>query len=95
MKNTLNNAIGFIKHRDKEYGKTWTESDDTLAEALMDYADEIYGWKKYPEEKPKHYDKYFVMRKDGKVHWETWNGTGFAYNNNEITHFLIISKPSV
>jgi hypothetical protein len=95
MKNTQNNALGFIKHMDKEYGPSWSEDDAQLAEALVDYANEIYGWKNYPDERPKNYGKYFVMRKDGKVHWETWNGTGFAYNNNEITHFMIISTPIV
>ena len=39
----------------------------------------IYDWDK-PETRPTKYGKYFVRRKDGKVHWETWNGSGWAYN---------------
>jgi hypothetical protein len=38
-------------------------------------------------------DKYFVHRKDGKIHWETWNGSGWAYNENVITHWMIITPP--
>ncbi len=55
-------------------------------------------WIKYNfmslENRPKESGKkYFVHRKDGKLHWETWNGTGFAYNNNSITHFRNILPP--
>jgi len=45
--------------------------------------------------RPTEYGKYFICRKDGKVHWETWNGTGFAYNNNVITHWMKIVKPRI
>jgi hypothetical protein len=43
---------------------------------------------------PRSYGKYLVHRKDGKIHWETWNGIGFAYNDNVITHWHYISPPS-
>lgn len=51
-----------------------------------------YDWHK-PETRPKSYGKYFVHRKDGKVHWETWNGSGWAYNENSITHWQEIEPP--
>lgn len=35
------------------------------------------------------YGKYLVVRKDGKIHFEVYNGTGWAYNNNSITHFYL------
>ena len=35
------------------------------------------------------YGRYLVMRKDGKMHLETFNGTGWAYNNNSITWFYM------
>ena len=44
-------------------------------------------------EKPKKYGKYFVHRKDGKMHYEVWNGTGWAYNNKTITHWTILCPP--
>ena len=54
-------------------------------------------WKVYdrdkPETRPNEYGKYFVHRKDGKVHWETWNGTGWAYNEKVITHWQKIELP--
>jgi len=37
--------------------------------------------------KPSTYGKYLVVRKDGKTHFEVWNGTGWAYNEKVITHF--------
>lgn len=58
----------------------------------------VYNWIKYeagnPETYPKEYGKYFVHRKDGKIHWETWNGSGWAYNNSVITHYGRIVKPN-
>ena len=33
--------------------------------------------------------KYLVVRKDGKIHFEVYNGTGWAYNDNSITHFYL------
>ena len=42
--------------------------------------------------KPNDFGKYIVVRKDGKIHFETWNGTGWAYNQNSITHFY---KPAI
>lgn len=43
---------------------------------------------------PKEYDKYLICRKDGKIHWETWNGSGWAYNHNEIRFWAIITPPA-
>ena len=34
------------------------------------------------------YGKYLVVR-DGKIHFEVYNGTGWAYNNKSITHFYL------
>lgn len=56
-----------------------------------------FGWVKYDFNKlvtrPPEPGKYFVRRKDGKVHWETWNGSGWAYNGNVITHWCEIYFP--
>lgn len=46
-----------------------------------------------PESRPKEYGKYLICRKDGKIHWETWNGTGWAYNHNEIRYYALIIPP--
>jgi hypothetical protein len=43
--------------------------------------------------KPTEYGKYLVCRKDGKIHFETWNGTGWAYNHNEIRFYALITSP--
>lgn len=51
-------------------------------------------WNTYPENRPKEYGKYFVCRKDGKVHWETWNGSGWAYNEKVITHWREVKSPT-
>jgi hypothetical protein len=42
---------------------------------------------------PPEYGKYLIQRKDGKIHWETWNGSGWAYNGNEIRYWAVIIKP--
>ena len=51
-----------------------------------------YDWDKV-ETRPTKYGKYFVHRKDGKTHWETWNGSGWAYNGNVITFWMEILPP--
>ena len=45
------------------------------------------------ETRPPKYGKYLVTRKDGKIHWETWNGSGWAYNHNEIRYWAEIKPP--
>lgn len=45
------------------------------------------------ETRPIEYGKYLVCRKDGKIHFETWNGTGWAYNQNEIRFYTPITSP--
>ena len=45
------------------------------------------------ETRPKKYGKYLICRKDGKIHWETWNGSGWAYNHNEIRYWAVIISP--
>lgn len=47
------------------------------------------------ETRPKKYGKYLICRKDGKMHWETWNGSGWAYNHNEIRYWAEIIPPAV
>lgn len=54
-------------------------------------------WVKYdfndPSKRPAIPDRYLVCRKDGKLHWEVWNGSGWAYNENSIEWFATIYKP--
>ena len=45
------------------------------------------------ETRPNKYGKYLIIRKDGKIHWETWNGSGWAYNHNEIRYWAEIKPP--
>ena len=33
------------------------------------------------------YGRYLVIRKDGKTHIETFNGTSWAYNANSIDYY--------
>ena len=61
-------------------------------------SDVAYKWIKYSSDHskynhPSQYGKYFVRRKCGKIHWETWNGSGWAYNGNVITHYAVIYPP--
>lgn len=43
--------------------------------------------------RPEKPDRYLVCRKDGKIHWEVWNDSGWAYNENSIEWFAIIYPP--
>jgi hypothetical protein len=56
-----------------------------------------HSWVKYswenPVSHPPAYGSYFVHRKDGKIHWETWNGAGWAYNEKVITYWAKITMP--
>lgn len=50
-------------------------------------------WKSV-KERPIKYGRYEVYRaKCEKQHYETWNGIGWASNNNDITHYREIVKP--
>lgn len=51
-----------------------------------------FDWSKI-ETRPAKYGKYLVCRKDGKIHWETWNGSGWAYNHDEIRFWAVITPP--
>mgnify|MGYP003120900145 CR=1 FL=1 len=51
-----------------------------------------FDWMKI-ETRPPKYGKYLITRKDGKIHWETWNGSGWAYNHNEIRYWAEIKPP--
>mgnify|MGYP000185706666 FL=1 len=51
-----------------------------------------FDWMKI-ETRPTKYGKYLITRKDGKIHWETWNGSGWAYNGNVITYWMEVKPP--
>lgn len=54
----------------------------------------IDDWKKYPDEKPTEYGRYLVHRNGcNKTHFETWNGSGWAYNNKDITNWTLVKAP--
>jgi len=68
---------------------------DLLQTAMLDVMKvNVLQWVKYDfhTQYPPRPDKYLVKRKDGKLHWEQWNGAGWAYNHHSITHFLQIPE---
>lgn len=83
----------------EEQEKLISDLEESLNAKSIDGAKPNFiGWVAYDfhklETRPKAYGKYFVCRKDGKVHWETWNGSGWAYNENAITHWKEVEPPS-
>jgi hypothetical protein len=50
-------------------------------------------WKIFKDNPPSVYGRYIVCRKDGKIHFETWNGTGWAYNHKEIRFWFDLINP--
>jgi len=75
-------------------------SDETKTIMFVEYARLVMLEEKASEwhpvsERPTKYGKYEVYRaKCGKQNYETWNGTGWAYNPNDITHWRFIKPPS-
>lgn len=75
----------------------YLSGDDGQESFIKRLNDEIYEkdlenvWIKFlPNTKPKKYGRYLVKRKDGKIHSEIWNGSGWAYNGNTIIEYMII-----
>ena len=53
-------------------------------------------WRNYPEQRPTEYGKYEIYRAGcKKQHYQTWNNTGWAYDNKDITHWREIIPPQV
>lgn len=53
-------------------------------------------WNVFPQVIPPKYGHYLVYReKCDKLHFETWNGSGWAYNGNNITMWAEIQKPKL
>ena len=53
-------------------------------------------WKSVKEELPNEYGRYETYRKvANKQTYEDWNGTGWAYNHNEITHWRKVKPPHI
>lgn len=38
---------------------------------------------------PLEYGRYLIIRRDGNTHLETWNGTGWAYNDVAIEFYYL------
>ena len=88
--------------RDTAIEQKWShESHDKCVSDLikivleMEKSHRAYVWIEFDfnkiETRPKSYGKYLIERKDGKHHWETWNGNGWAYNHNEIRFYATIN----
>ena len=69
--------------------------DEAIDKLLVLYS--VINWVAFDyyklETRPLKYGKYLITRKDGKIHWETWNGSGWAYNHNEIRYWAEIEPP--
>jgi hypothetical protein len=69
--------------------------DEAIDKLLILYS--VINWVAFDfmkiETRPTKYGKYLITRKDGKIHWETWNGSGWAYNHNEIRYWAEIKPP--
>ena len=53
-------------------------------------------WRNYPEQRPTEYGKYEIYRAGcKKQHYQTWNNSGWAYDNKDITHWREIIPPQV
>ncbi len=59
--------------------------------------DNVINWVAFDfdklETRPPKSGKYLIYKKDGKIHWETWNGSSWAYNHKVIKYWAIIKPP--
>ena len=76
----------------KEYAEFSLLEEVKMLESQSTQSWTIYSWDN-PVSHPPAYGSYFVQRKDGKIHWEIWNGAGWAYNEKVITHWAKIFPP--
>jgi|GEM_PF-2275584 len=66
---------------------------EKLSNALKDAPEWIEYNKDDKDTYPPKYNRYLISRKDDKIHWEIWNGMGWAYNGNEIRYWMRIALP--
>jgi hypothetical protein len=91
----IKKVISTLRHNGdiSEYGE-WSILEEIK---MLEHKSSTHSWIKYswdnPISHPPKYGKYFVQRKDGKVHWETWNGAGWAYNESSIDYWAKINPP--
>lgn len=89
--------IDYVSWLEKKV-KAYQRLDGTYAIAANDNNQTaVSNWIKFDRNEkstwPDKYGTYFVCRKDGKVHWETWNNSGWAYNHNVIVYWAYIHVP--
>jgi hypothetical protein len=91
----IKKVISILRHNGdvSEYGE-WSILEEIK---MLEHKSNTHIWVSYswdnPFSHPPAYGSYFVQRKDGKIHWEIWNGAGWAYNEKVITHWAKINPP--
>lgn len=91
----------YVHFKDVNSTKTVKLLPLTIIDAMEQYCEQLfiytYRWIVFDfsniETHPPEYGKYLICRKDGKIHWETWNNSGWAYNHNEIIYYAKIFNP--
>lgn len=78
-------AIMFV-----EFGRLLLEEQPMRKQTIV-----VGEWFPMRVSEPDVYGKYEVYRKGcSKQHYETWNGTGWASNNSDITHWRYVVPPT-
>ena len=90
MKKQINDLLLKMQNGENCIGETANEL--LILYSVINWV--AFDWMKI-ETRPTKYGKYLITRKDGKIHWETWNGSGWAYNHNEIRFWAEIKPPSL
>lgn len=88
-----NNYLSNIINMFKKYHLYILKTLNMIKQPAISYWIE-FDWNKI-ETRPTECKKYLICRKDGKIHWETWNGSGWAYNHNEIRYYASIIPPTI
>lgn len=63
-----------------------------IISAMEEYASQP-RWISVKDKLPVKWCRVIVCRKGGKIQFEVWNGSGWAYNQNDIQYWMPMPEP--
>lgn len=79
-------------------GQSWYGGNSKETESKKCNIPVVINWVAYdwniPSTRPPKAGRYLIYRsKCNKIHFEQWNGSGWASSNNDCTHYTLIKPP--
>ena len=94
--NNIFNEEALKKAIEEQWGKHGIHSSvfNTMLELIKSMTWIEYSWENRASHPPKP-DRYLIYRKGcEKMHFEQWNGSGWASSNGDCTHYILMPPPS-